>query len=109
MAGLVEQGMKDGAFGLSTGLFYVPGNFTPTDEVVELARAAGTLRRHARIASAGRCREGARQRARNDRHRRTRRPADPDQPREGHRAGQLGTAASRCCSWSMRRGPAAWT
>jgi dihydroorotase/N-acyl-D-amino-acid deacylase len=41
MASLVEQGMKDGAFGLSTGLFYVPGSFTPTDEVVELARAAG--------------------------------------------------------------------
>jgi N-acyl-D-amino-acid deacylase len=40
MAGLVEQAMKDGAFGLSTGLFYVPGTFTPTDEVVELARAA---------------------------------------------------------------------
>jgi len=41
MVGLVEQGMKDGAFGLSTGLFYVPGTFTPTDEVIELARAAG--------------------------------------------------------------------
>ena len=33
--------MKDGAFGLSTGLFYVPGTFTPTDEVVELAKVAG--------------------------------------------------------------------
>jgi N-acyl-D-amino-acid deacylase len=41
MVTLVEQGMKDGAFGLSTGLFYVPGTFTPTSEVVELARAAG--------------------------------------------------------------------
>ena len=41
MVGLVEQGMKDGAFGLSTGLFYVPGTFTPTEEVIELARAAG--------------------------------------------------------------------
>ncbi len=41
MRGLVEQGMKDGAFGLSTGLFYVPGTFTPTDEVVELAKVAG--------------------------------------------------------------------
>lgn len=38
---LVEQGMKDGAFGLSSGLFYVPGTFTPTDEVIELARVAG--------------------------------------------------------------------
>ena len=41
MRALVEQGMKDGAFGLSTGLFYVPGTFTPTDEVVELAKVAG--------------------------------------------------------------------
>jgi dihydroorotase/N-acyl-D-amino-acid deacylase len=38
---LVEQAMKDGAFGLSTGLFYVPGTFTPTEEVIELARVAG--------------------------------------------------------------------
>jgi len=41
MQALVEQGMRDGAFGLSTGLFYVPGTFTPTDEVVALARVAG--------------------------------------------------------------------
>jgi N-acyl-D-amino-acid deacylase len=41
MQALVEQGMKDGAFGLSTGLFYVPGTFTPTEEVIELARVAG--------------------------------------------------------------------
>jgi N-acyl-D-amino-acid deacylase len=33
--------MKDGAFGLSTGLFYVPGTFTPTAEVVALAKVAG--------------------------------------------------------------------
>lgn len=38
---IVEQAMKDGAFGLSTGLFYVPGTFTPTSEVVALAQAAG--------------------------------------------------------------------
>jgi dihydroorotase/N-acyl-D-amino-acid deacylase len=38
---LVEQGMLDGAFGLSSGLFYVPGAFTPTEEVIELARVAG--------------------------------------------------------------------
>lgn len=41
MKQLVAQGMRDGAFGLSTGLFYVPGRFTPTDEVIELARVAG--------------------------------------------------------------------
>jgi N-acyl-D-amino-acid deacylase len=41
MQTLVEQGMKDGAFGLSTGLFYVPGAFTPTEEVTALATVAG--------------------------------------------------------------------
>jgi N-acyl-D-amino-acid deacylase len=43
MRALVQQGMEDGAFGLSSGLFYVPGTFTPTAEVVELARVAGRL------------------------------------------------------------------
>jgi dihydroorotase/N-acyl-D-amino-acid deacylase len=43
MKSLVEQGMKEGAFGLSSGLFYVPGAFTPTEEVIELARVAGRL------------------------------------------------------------------
>lgn len=43
MQALVEQGMKEGAFGLSSGLFYVPGTFTPTEEVIELARVAGRL------------------------------------------------------------------
>jgi len=32
--------MQEGAFGLSTGLFYVPGNFAPTEEVIELAKIA---------------------------------------------------------------------
>ena len=41
MRALVDQGMSDGAFGLSSGLFYVPGAFATTDEVVELARVAG--------------------------------------------------------------------
>jgi dihydroorotase/N-acyl-D-amino-acid deacylase len=41
MQAMVEQGMREGALGLSTGLFYVPGTFTPTSEVVQLARVAG--------------------------------------------------------------------
>ena len=41
MRGLIRTGMEAGAFGLSTGLFYVPGNYAPLDEVVELAREAG--------------------------------------------------------------------
>jgi N-acyl-D-amino-acid deacylase len=34
----VEQGMEDGAFGVSTGLEYTPGRYTPTDEIVAMAR-----------------------------------------------------------------------
>jgi N-acyl-D-amino-acid deacylase len=40
MKALVEQAMRDGAVGLSTGLFYVPGAYAKTDEVVELAKVA---------------------------------------------------------------------
>lgn len=43
MKGLVQQAMRDGAFGMSTGLLYVPGTFTPTDEVVALAAEAGRM------------------------------------------------------------------
>ena len=43
MRALVTRGMEDGAFGLSSGLFYVPGAFTPTDEVVALAHVAGRM------------------------------------------------------------------
>jgi len=38
MKGTVEQGMKDGAVGMSTGLIYLPGTFTKTDEIVELTK-----------------------------------------------------------------------
>ncbi len=40
MEALVEQGMKDGAVGLSTGLIYVPGTYARTDEIISLARVA---------------------------------------------------------------------
>ena len=43
MRELVRQGMRDGAVGLSTGLFYVPGIFTPTEEVIDLAKVAGAM------------------------------------------------------------------
>jgi N-acyl-D-amino-acid deacylase len=42
MCSLVDQGMRDGSFGLSTGLTYPPGVWTSTDELVELSRVAGT-------------------------------------------------------------------
>ncbi len=37
---LVDQAMKDGAVGLSTGLIYIPGTYTKTEEIVELAKIA---------------------------------------------------------------------
>ncbi len=40
MRQMVARGMGEGAFGLSTGLFYVPGTYSDIDEVVALARAA---------------------------------------------------------------------
>ncbi|MFN0067194.1 MAG: N-acyl-D-amino-acid deacylase family protein [Limisphaerales bacterium] len=38
---LVEDGMKAGALGLSTGLIYLPGVFSTTEELIELARVVG--------------------------------------------------------------------
>ncbi|MYB05472.1 MAG: amidohydrolase family protein [Gemmatimonadetes bacterium] len=40
MRGLVRQGMEEGAYGLSSGLFYLPGNYAETEEVIELNRVA---------------------------------------------------------------------
>ncbi len=41
MRGFVESAMAQGACGFSTGLIYVPGRFSDTDEVVALAEPAG--------------------------------------------------------------------
>lgn len=40
MRELVQTGMREGAFGLSTGLFYVPGSYAPLQEVIDLAAVA---------------------------------------------------------------------
>lgn len=40
MQQIVDQAMRDGAVGLSSGLIYVPGTYSKTDEVIALARAA---------------------------------------------------------------------
>jgi N-acyl-D-amino-acid deacylase len=37
---LVEKGMQQGAVGLSTGLIYIPGTYSNTNEIVRLAKAA---------------------------------------------------------------------
>jgi predicted amidohydrolase YtcJ len=38
MKALVEKGMKAGAWGMSTGLIYLPGRYAKTDELIELAK-----------------------------------------------------------------------
>lgn len=40
MHALVRKGMDEGAFGFSTGLFYVPGTYATTEEVISLAQTA---------------------------------------------------------------------
>ena len=41
MRDLVGSGMREGAFGLSTGLFYAPATYAPLQEVIDLAHVAG--------------------------------------------------------------------
>ena len=43
MKAIARQAMLEGAFGISTGLFYLPGNFAPTDEVIALGQIVGAL------------------------------------------------------------------
>lgn len=38
MKALVRQAMDEGAFGMSTGLYYAPGSFAKTEEVIELSK-----------------------------------------------------------------------
>jgi len=40
MKDLVEQAMREGALGLSSGLIYPPNSFASTDELIELAKVA---------------------------------------------------------------------
>jgi N-acyl-D-amino-acid deacylase len=40
MKELVAQEMESGAFGLSTGLYYTPGYYADTEEIIELAKVA---------------------------------------------------------------------
>lgn len=52
MQALVDKAMQEGAVGFSTGLIYIPGTYSNTEEVVALARAAakynGTYASHMR-------------------------------------------------------------
>ncbi len=40
MEAIVAQAMRDGAVGMSTGLIYIPGTYSKTEEVVRLAKVA---------------------------------------------------------------------
>jgi N-acyl-D-amino-acid deacylase len=40
MESIVDQAMKDGALGFSTGLIYIPGTYSKTEEIVRLAKIA---------------------------------------------------------------------
>lgn len=40
MVTIVDQAMKDGAVGLSTGLIYIPGTYSKTPEIISLAKVA---------------------------------------------------------------------
>jgi len=42
MKAQVEQAMKDGALGLTSALIYAPGNYAETEELIELAKIAGS-------------------------------------------------------------------
>ncbi|MGH7225817.1 MAG: N-acyl-D-amino-acid deacylase family protein, partial [Gemmataceae bacterium] len=57
MEALIDRGMTDGAWGLSTGLIYNPGTYAKTDEIIALAKVAarhgGFYASHIRNESAG--------------------------------------------------------
>jgi N-acyl-D-aspartate/D-glutamate deacylase len=40
MRALVERSMNEGALGMSTGLYYAPGSYASTEEIIELAKVA---------------------------------------------------------------------
>jgi N-acyl-D-amino-acid deacylase len=41
MKSIVDEAMKEGALGLSTGLIYLPGVFAKTEEIIDLAKVVG--------------------------------------------------------------------
>jgi len=40
MRALVDKGMREGALGMSTGLYYAPQSYSTTEEVIEMAKVA---------------------------------------------------------------------
>jgi N-acyl-D-amino-acid deacylase len=86
MAHLVEQGMREGAAGLSTGLEYDVGHSSTTEEVIEWrARRPATAALHE-------------PRARRSRRRMAHQRSDPHRPRSSHPGSDLSHQA-----WDSRR------
>jgi N-acyl-D-aspartate/D-glutamate deacylase len=54
MQELVAAAMREGAFGMSTGLIYVPGTYAATDELIALAKVVGRTAASTRATSATR-------------------------------------------------------
>ena len=107
MCGLVRESVADGAIGLSTGLIYVPGIFSRTDEVVALAAAAAGGRRAVRVAHPRRGQGPVRGHRRGPRGRGTRRAAGPCEPPEmrvGSGLGERGGAAQHAARRTGRDG-----
>ncbi len=57
MEAILEQGMKDGAWGMATGLIYTPGSYAKTEELIALskviAKQGGLYASHIRDEGAG--------------------------------------------------------
>jgi N-acyl-D-aspartate/D-glutamate deacylase len=47
MRALIREGMQAGAFGLSTGLYYAPGSYATTEEIIALTKEIGAGGVHA--------------------------------------------------------------
>ena len=41
MRGILRQAMRDGAWGMSTGLEYIPGRYASTEEIIEVTKVVG--------------------------------------------------------------------
>src|SRR5262249_22974063 len=41
MRNLADRAMYDGVYGMSTGLIYVPGTYSKTEEIIEVAKIVG--------------------------------------------------------------------
>ena len=93
MKTLVEEEMRSGAVGLSTGLAYRPGNLSTTEEVVALAAVAARYGGDLRNAHARRRERRPGLRPRGDSDRRGQPDATPDLSHQVDQRGHLGPDA----------------